>query len=124
MDAEGFTDGDRRWTPVLTNQNHASIFIFHQIFTTMAGKTKQARAPKGDAPHDDKSRDESKQHPLNKIDHRPQNGPLLTLLWSEEEPLCGQSLYLGGEVGSDGKIYCIPGHGTCRPVRIFISSCY
>lgn len=53
-------------------------------------------------------------HPKDRIDHRPQGGPLLELLWSEEEPLVGQTLYLGGEVGCDGKIYCIPGHGTYR----------
>jgi hypothetical protein len=50
-------------------------------------------------------------HPLNDVDHRQQNGPLLNLLWTEGEALSGQTLYLGGEVGSDGKIYCIPGHG-------------
>jgi hypothetical protein len=59
----------------------------------------------------DPEEDELK-HPENRVDHRPNNGPLLTLLWSEEEPLHGQTLYLGGEVGSDGNIYCIPGHGT------------
>lgn len=47
----------------------------------------------------------------HRVDHRPNNGPLLQLLWSEEEPLMGQTLYLGGEFGVDGKIYCIPGHG-------------
>jgi hypothetical protein len=57
-------------------------------------------------------KDESDQaHPKNRVDHRPNNGPLLELLWSEEEPLMGQTLYLGAEFGVDGKIYCIPGHG-------------
>ena len=50
-------------------------------------------------------------HPKNRVDYRDRKGPLLELLWSEEEPLQGQTLYLGGEVGIDGKIYCIPGHG-------------
>ena len=50
--------------------------------------------------------------PKNRVDYRPQHGPLLELLWSEEEPLSGQTLYLGGDVGVDGKIYCVPGHGT------------
>jgi hypothetical protein len=54
-------------------------------------------------------------HPDNTVDHREaDNGPLLNLLWCQEEegiaPLQGQTLYLGGEVGSDGNIYCIPGH--------------
>lgn len=49
-------------------------------------------------------------HPDNIVDHREENGPLLNLLWCKGEPLQGQTLYLGGEVGSDGNIYCIPGH--------------
>lgn len=49
-------------------------------------------------------------HPDNTLDHRPKGGPLMQYLWSTEEPLHGQTLYLGGEVGSDGHIYCIPGH--------------
>lgn len=48
-------------------------------------------------------------HPDNVVDHRPNGGPLLSLLWSKQ-PLNGQTLFLGGEVGIDGKIYCIPGH--------------
>jgi hypothetical protein len=48
-------------------------------------------------------------HPENVVDHRPSGGPLLSLLRSEET-MYGQTLFLGGEVGSDGKIYCIPGH--------------
>ena len=51
-------------------------------------------------------------HPDNIMDHRPEGGPLLEYLWSVEEPLKGQTLYLGGEVGADGKIYCIPGHAS------------
>ncbi|KAG7359739.1 hypothetical protein IV203_034837 [Nitzschia inconspicua] len=50
-------------------------------------------------------------HPPNRVDHRPNGGPLLELLWCDE-PLHGQTLYLGGEVGVDGKIYCIPGHSN------------
>jgi hypothetical protein len=49
-------------------------------------------------------------HPENSLDHRAEGGPLLEYLWSTEEPLHGQTQYLGGEVGSDGHIYCIPGH--------------
>jgi hypothetical protein len=50
-------------------------------------------------------------HPDNTVDHRPNGGPLLSLLWCDP-PLNGQTLYLGGEVGVDGKIYCIPGHAS------------
>eukprot|EP00934_Nitzschia_sp_Nitz4_P005219 Nitzschia sp. Nitz4//scaffold357_size15932//14071//15789//NITZ4_008876-RA/size15932-processed-gene-0.28-mRNA-1//1//CDS//3329548986//5209//frame0 len=49
-------------------------------------------------------------HPDNIKDHKAQGGPLLQYLWSNDEPLHGQTLYLGGEVGCDGHIYCIPGH--------------
>jgi len=49
-------------------------------------------------------------HPDNIIDHRPVGGPLLEYLWSQEEPLHGQTLYLGGEEAANGNIYCIPGH--------------
>lgn len=49
--------------------------------------------------------------PENRVDYRAEGGPLLEYLWCDG--LKGQSLYLGGEVGSDGKIYFIPGHGTC-----------
>lgn len=51
-------------------------------------------------------------HPDNIIDYRDQGGPLLQYLWCQKEPLVGQTLYLGGEVGSDGNIYCIPGHAS------------
>lgn len=51
-------------------------------------------------------------HPSNILDHRKEGGPLLQYLWSTEEPLHGQTLYLGGEVGSDNNIYCIPGHAS------------
>lgn len=53
-------------------------------------------------------------HPTDDVDYRDQGGPRLTYLWCQNEDkeqlLKGQSLYLGGEVGSDGRIYCIPGH--------------
>uniref|UniRef100_A0A6V2LPU3 Uncharacterized protein n=1 Tax=Ditylum brightwellii TaxID=49249 RepID=A0A6V2LPU3_9STRA len=51
-------------------------------------------------------------HPDNILDHRSQNGPHLQYLWDHDKtsPLHGQTCYLGGEVGSDGNIYCIPGH--------------
>ena len=50
--------------------------------------------------------------PLNHhADYSDQNGPCLSLLWSEEE-FKGQSLYLGGAQGLDGHVYCIPGNAT------------
>jgi hypothetical protein len=52
-----------------------------------------------------------KDRPFNETDYRSQQGPKLTYLWChDDEALVGQTLYLGGEVGSDGKIYYIPGH--------------
>lgn len=52
-----------------------------------------------------------KERPFNETDYRSQQGPKLTYLWChDDEALVGQTLYLGGEVGSDGKIYYIPGH--------------
>ena len=51
------------------------------------------------------------ERPWNEIDYRSRGGPKLTYLWPhEDEALVGQTLYLGGEVGADGKIYFIPGH--------------
>jgi hypothetical protein len=47
----------------------------------------------------------------NHVDYRNENGPCLSLLWSEEEHH-GQTLYLGGDEGADGNIYCIPGHAS------------
>lgn len=50
------------------------------------------------------------ERPKDVIDHRSQGGgPLLSYVWCEDE-LHGQELYLGADVCSDGKIYCIPGH--------------
>jgi len=54
---------------------------------------------------------ENNDNPLNHVDYSAEGGPSLTVLWSKE-PLVGQTLYLGGEVGCDGKIYCIPGHAA------------
>ena len=42
---------------------------------------------------------------------RPSPHPALSYL-KPSPPLVGQSLYLGGENGPDGLIYCIPGHAT------------
>lgn len=56
--------------------------------------------------------DDTKEPPFQEIDYRSQGGPKLTFLWCEDEPLHGQSLYLGGEVGSDGKVWFIPGHAS------------
>jgi len=55
---------------------------------------------------------EAKPRPFNEIDYRSRGGPKLSYLWNPnpDEALVGQTLYLGGEVGSDGKIYFIPGH--------------
>lgn len=51
--------------------------------------------------------------PFNEVDYRSRGGPKLTYLWPhDDEALVGQTLYLGGEVGSDGKIYFIPGHAS------------
>ena len=52
--------------------------------------------------------EQNNNNPLNHVEY-PNGGPSLTVLWSKE-PLVGQTLYLGGEVGCDGKIYCVPGH--------------
>ncbi|KAL7566733.1 hypothetical protein ACA910_017785 [Epithemia clementina (nom. ined.)] len=61
-----------------------------------------------------------KERPRNEIDYSSQNGPKLKYLWCRtdlDEPndessslLAGQTLFLGADVGSDGKIYFIPGH--------------
>ena len=44
------------------------------------------------------------------VDYRAEGGPRLTYLYDSDGGLHGQSLYLGGEIGCDGKIYFIPGH--------------
>jgi hypothetical protein len=53
---------------------------------------------------------EEKERSIKIADYRP-SGPKLEYLWCEddEEPLQGQSLYLGGEI-LDRDFYCIPGH--------------
>jgi hypothetical protein len=54
---------------------------------------------------------EKAQHPPDVVDHRAQGGPLLRYIWcSDREDMHGQELYLGAEIGCDGKMYCIPGH--------------
>ena len=82
---------------------------------------------------------EQQRHPPQSVDYRPQNnGPLLSYIWCSGErvasssplppkdddaqqqqqqqqahhhhSLTGQELYLGAEIGCDGKMYCIPGH--------------
>ena len=62
------------------------------------------------------------ERPLKEIDYASQNGPKLTYLWCRTNPneendeksslLTGQTLFLGADVGSDGKIYFIPGHAS------------
>mmetsp|Transcript_68201 Transcript_68201/g.76350 ORF Transcript_68201/g.76350 Transcript_68201/m.76350 type:complete len:444 (+) Transcript_68201:43-1374(+) len=75
------------------------------------GKVQDPTTTKGRAPRSHGFYDNEilKKHPASIVDHRPSGGPLLSLLWSKEK-MNGQTLYLGGEVGVDGKIYCIPGH--------------
>jgi hypothetical protein len=55
--------------------------------------------------------EQNNDNPLNHVDYGSTGGPSLSVLWSNE-PLSGQTLFLGGEVGCDGKIYNIPGHAT------------
>jgi hypothetical protein len=76
----------------------------------MGGMTEGLEA-RAKIPAENDESDSDQAHPKNRVDHRPNNGPLLQLLWSEDEPLMGQTLYLGAEFGVDGRIYCIPGHG-------------
>ncbi|CAE7389770.1 strG [Symbiodinium necroappetens] len=61
---------------------------------------------------------EEEGRPEDEIDHRPAGGPRLSYLWCEDS-LTGQTLYLGGNVGVDGKLYFIPGHAkrvmVCDP---------
>ena len=61
-----------------------------------------------------------KERPRNEVDYSSQNGPKLNYIWCRTDPsepneessslLAGQTLFLGADVGSDGKIYYIPGH--------------
>jgi hypothetical protein len=53
-----------------------------------------------------------KEPPTNSVDYRTQGGPLLSYLRCENEPLSGKSLYLGAELGSDNRIYFVPGHAS------------
>lgn len=55
--------------------------------------------------------EQNNDNPLNHVDYGSTGGPSLSVLWSNE-PLSGQTLFLGGEVGCDGKIYNIPGQAT------------
>lgn len=58
--------------------------------------------------------EDTKERAYDRIDYRNRGGPLLSYIWcqqgNEESPLQGQNLFLGAEIGSDGKMYCIPGH--------------
>lgn len=56
--------------------------------------------------------DLEKDHPVDVADYRERNGPLLSYRWCNEGNLAGQTMYLGSEVGADGKIYFIPGNAT------------
>jgi hypothetical protein len=75
---------------------------------------------KEDASRNQQETEDSTKHPRDMVDHRSRKGPHLSLLWSEEKPLSGQTLYLGGEF-CDGKIFCIPGHGKfhCLSRRVY-----
>jgi hypothetical protein len=53
-----------------------------------------------------------KEPPTERVDYRSQGGPLLSYLRCANEPLSGQSLYQGGELGSDNRIYFVPGHAA------------
>ncbi|CAE7362512.1 unnamed protein product, partial [Symbiodinium pilosum] len=61
---------------------------------------------------------EEEARPEDDIDHRPAGGPRLTYLWCQDK-VGGQTLYLGGNIGVDGKLYFIPGHAkrvmVCDP---------
>ena len=68
-----------------------------------------------------------KQRPIDRVDHGDRNGPSLSYIWCgssvdapDEDPgqiLTGQELYLGAEIGSNGMMYCIPGHAL-RVLRL------
>jgi len=83
----------------------------------------------GEAENENKNKDKDKDNAVDKhrspmphgyipdspadniLDHRSKGGPLLQYLWApRDNTIQGQTLYLGGDVGSDGNIYCIPGH--------------
>lgn len=53
--------------------------------------------------------EEDNDRPVDVIDYREKNGPRLSYVWCKQ-PLSGQNLYLGAEIGIDGRMYCIPGH--------------
>jgi len=88
--------------------------------------------------------EKEEERPINEVDYRDRGGPSLRYLWcggggsgdsrncgdggnggdrrreeGEQAPLAGQQLYLGAEIGSDGCVYCVPGHAgrvlKCRP---------
>jgi hypothetical protein len=53
-----------------------------------------------------------KEPPTDRVDYRSQGGPLLSYLRCENEFLSGESLYQGAELGSDNRIYFVPGHAA------------
>ena len=55
---------------------------------------------------------QEKEPPTDRVDYRSQGGPLLSYLRCDNEPLSGQSLYQGAELGSDNRIYFVPGHAA------------
>lgn len=69
--------------------------------------------------------DTETERPQNRHDHRAHGGPDLSYIWcggspcpdDPEQHLMGQDLFLGAEIGSDGKMYCIPGHAS-RVLRL------
>lgn len=97
----------------IANKTKEDIYRHHSC-TVLSGSSSRDEFP-----------EESSERPINEVDYRPQGGPHLRYLWCKDEGdgpsgnnqgsssvslLRGQTLYLGGEVGSDGKIYFIPGH--------------
>lgn len=101
----------RRQTRLITSLRRLRFFATScmQRFDTMTATTMTSKTAVKPAPVTTKAPD--KDTDPNHIDYTANGGPSLTVLWSKE-PLSGQTLYLGGEVGSDGKIYCIPGHAA------------
>jgi hypothetical protein len=53
-----------------------------------------------------------KESPTDRVDYRTQGGPLLSYISCDNELLSGESLYLGAELGSDNRIYFVPGNAA------------
>jgi hypothetical protein len=53
-----------------------------------------------------------KEPPTDRVDYRSQGGPLLSYRRCDNGPLSGESSYKGAELGSDNRIYFVPGHAA------------